>query len=45
MRTILKNGSIIDGTGAKPYIGDILIEDDKIAEIGDSIDEKADSLL
>ena len=28
MRTLFKNGTIIDGTGEKPWVGDVLIEDD-----------------
>jgi len=32
--TIIKNGSIVDGTGKKYFQGDIAIQDDKIAEVG-----------
>ena len=32
--TIIKNGQIYDGTGAKPYPGDIAIQGDTIAAIG-----------
>ena len=28
MKTLFKNGTIIDGSGAKPFVGDLLIEDD-----------------
>ena len=31
---LIKNGTIIDGTGAKRFKGDIRIEKDKIKEIG-----------
>ena len=33
--TIIKNGAIYDGTGAKPFTGDIALQDDTIAAIGD----------
>jgi len=32
---IIKNGQIIDGTGKKVFRGDVAIQDDKIADIGD----------
>lgn len=33
MKTLIQNGLIYDGTGGKPFSGDILIENDKIAAI------------
>ena len=33
MRILIENGMIYDGSGSKPYNGDILIEDDRIAAI------------
>lgn len=33
--TLISNGTIYDGTGAKPYTGDIAIQGDTIAAIGD----------
>ncbi len=33
-RIVLKGGSIYDGTGGKPYVGDVLLEDGRIAAIG-----------
>ncbi len=30
MKTLFKNGTIYDGTGAAPTVGDVLIEDDRI---------------
>ena len=38
MKTLIKNGLIYDGTGDKPYEGDILIKDDRIVEIRPSDD-------
>lgn len=37
MKILLTNGKIYDGTGAAPFMGDILIEDDKIIKISKSI--------
>src|SRR5579871_6965239 len=33
--TLIKNGTIYDGSGAKPFTGDIAIQGDTIAAIGD----------
>lgn len=38
MKTVFRNGIIIDGTGEKPYKGDVLIEDDRIISVGPSVD-------
>ena len=45
MRQLLKNAKIYDGTGAEPFTGDILIEQDRIAKIAPSIDLPADSVM
>ena len=45
MRQLLKNGKIYDGTGGEPYLGDILIEEDRIAKIASHIDLPADSVI
>ena len=37
MYTLLKNAKIYDGTGAEPFFGDVLIEQDKIAKVGAEI--------
>ena len=29
MKTLFKNGKVYDGTGAEPFVGDVLIEDDR----------------
>ncbi|HCS73818.1 MAG TPA: hypothetical protein DIW17_08080 [Clostridiales bacterium] len=44
MKTLIKNGMIYDGTGGKPYKGDILIANDRIAAIRpcDSADSSKD---
>lgn len=36
MKTLLKNGLIYDGTGAAPFTGDILLEDDRILAVGET---------
>ena len=38
MKTLLKNGRIYDGTGAEPYIGSVLYEDDRIISVRPDID-------
>ena len=42
MRTLLKNGKIYDGTGADAFLGDILVEDERIMEVGPDIVAEAD---
>ena len=34
MKTLLKHGRIYDGTGADAFFGDILIENDRILDVG-----------
>lgn len=38
MKVLLKNGTIIDGTGEKPFKADLLIEDDRILKIQENIE-------
>ena len=45
MKTLFKNGTIIDGSGEKPYVGDVLIEDDVILKVGGSIDDIAKKVI
>ena len=42
MKTLLKNGTIYDGTGSAPFTGNILIEDDRIVSVGAEADTEAD---
>ena len=37
MNTLIKNGILVDGTGKKPFHGDLMLEDGKIKEIKDHI--------
>src|SRR5215212_9386833 len=32
---ILRGGTIYDGSGSKPYVGDVAIKGDRIAKLGD----------
>ena len=45
MKTLLKGAKIYDGSGDKVFMGDILIEDDKIEKIGPGIDAPADRII
>ncbi len=36
MRLLISNARIVDGTGADPRVGDVLVEDDAIAEVGET---------
>ena len=37
MKTLFKGGTIYDGTGRKPFVGDVLIEDDRIVKVAEKI--------
>ncbi len=41
--TILRGGTIYDGSGGKPYVGDVAIRGDRIAKVGDLGPAKAKS--
>ncbi len=41
MKTLIRNGLIIDGSGGKPFCGDLLIEDGVIAAIGEGLSADA----
>jgi N-acyl-D-amino-acid deacylase len=45
MRQLLKNVKIYDGTGGEPFKGDLLIDQDRIAQIAAQIDVPADSVM
>ena len=45
MRQLLKNARIYDGTGSEPCQADILLEEDRIAQIADRIELPADSVM
>ena len=35
--TVIKNGLVVDGTGSPGYLADVLIEDDRVTEIGSNL--------
>ena len=45
MRTLLKNGKIYDGTGAEAFVGDVLVEEEKIVEVGPDLATEADEVI
>ena len=45
MRTLLRNGLLIDGTGAPPVSGDVLIGGERIADVGIFEPPHADSVV
>jgi len=42
---LLKNGLVCDGSGEKPFKGDVAIKDGKIAEVAVSIQSQAETIL
>lgn len=42
MRILLKHGKIYDGTGSDAFVGDILVEDEKIVSVAPHLDPTAD---
>ncbi|MCL2368171.1 MAG: amidohydrolase family protein [Oscillospiraceae bacterium] len=38
MKTLLKHAQIYDGTGAAPFVGDVLLDGERIAAVGESLD-------
>ena len=38
MDLLIKGGLIVDGTGGKPYYGDIAVVRDRISQIGQNLD-------
>ncbi|MFA6849798.1 MAG: D-aminoacylase [Selenomonadaceae bacterium] len=45
MKTLLKNITIIDGTGNKKYKGNVLLEDTRISALGDVPDQMVDAVI
>lgn len=45
MKTLLKNGLIVDGNNTKPYIGNVLIENDFITAVGNVNINDADNTI
>lgn len=45
MKTLFKNGTVIDGSGSAPFRSDVLIEDDRIKAVAENITEEADKVI
>lgn len=45
MKTLIRNGCIVDGTGNEPYTGDLLIEKGQIAAVGQGMSVQADRVV
>lgn len=45
MKLLLKNGIIYDGAGGEPFVGDILVQEDRIARVAPRIDADADRVI
>ena len=45
MTTLLRQAMLYDGTGEKPYIGDVLIQGERIARVAPSIDAEAERVI
>jgi len=45
VKILLKNGEIYDGSGAKPFMGDVLVENERILEFGVGIKSEADRII
>jgi len=43
MAFLLKNGTIYDGSGAAPFVGDILVEGDQVIEVGKNLAPRSPS--
>ena len=44
-RILIQNGTIYDGLGGQPYQADLLVQDDRIAQIAPGITEPADQVI
>ena len=44
MKSLFKNAKIYDGTGADAFIGDVLIENDRILKVGKDLEKAADQI-
>ena len=45
MKILFKNGFVIDGSGEKGFHGDVLVEGERIVDVAESIDCKADEVI
>ncbi len=45
MKTLYQNGLIVDGTGSTPFVGDVLVENNRIVKIGTKIADDVDKIV
>lgn len=45
MKILIKQGLVVDGNNTEPFIGDVLINDDKISKISTEITESVDRII
>lgn len=45
MKILIKQGLVVDGNNTEPFIGDVLIKDDKISKISTEITESVDRII
>lgn len=45
MKILIKQGLVVDGNNTEPFIGDVLINDDKISKISTEITEGVDRII
>ena len=45
MKTLFKGGTIYDGSGGKPFKGDVLIEGERILRVSENLDVEADKVV
>ena len=45
MKTLFKNGLVVDGSGREPFAADVLIENDRILAVSPEIDEEVDKVV
>lgn len=45
MKTLFKNAKIYDGTASNPFIGDVLIEGEKIINVAENIDDDSANIV
>lgn len=45
MKTLFKGGTIYDGSGGRPFVGDVLIEGEHILQVAEKLDVEADKVV
>ena len=42
---LIKNGTVVDGTGAEPFMADVRVKDGIIAEVGQGLSESGERVF